>query len=277
MAKSNAKKLIAQTPSTTPQKDQKLELQKIIENQALHIEKLALKTDIMEEKLNEHASMITNLIERLKILEFNKELLESKLSIASHVSEALEIDNNNQYSWRNCLVIRGTPAQLNEVVGDVEDKVNNILINQLKLPEAAVDIDRSHRIGPIKNGSQAIVVKFKSFKQRTLAYKARKTLPNPIKISLSLTARRTKLLEEAQQLTEDKNKVHFCFSDINCNLKVRFKHKVAGKHIYSFNNIKELQQILMDSEDNMQAYNEAQNIYEDNFQSHHEYKNEFDQ
>ena len=33
----------------------------------------------------------------------------------------------------------------------------------------------------------------------------------------------------------------------------------------------------MDSEDNMQAYNETQNIYEDNCQSHHENKTEFDQ
>ena len=102
-------------PSTTPQKHKKPELQKIIENQALHIEKLVLKTDIMEEKLNEHASMIIKLIERIKILEFNKELLESKLSITSHVRDALalEIDNNNQYSRKNCLDVRGTPAQLN--------------------------------------------------------------------------------------------------------------------------------------------------------------------
>jgi len=84
---------------------------------------------------------------------------------------------------------------------------------------AARDIDRAHRIG--KNN--AIIVKFFAFKKRTLLYKNRKKLHDPVKIHLDLTKHRLNLLDEAKAIIPDATNVDFVFADINCNTVAKLK------------------------------------------------------
>ena len=119
--------------------------------------------------------------------------------------------------------------------------------------------DRAHRIGPIDNNNnqQAVIVKFKSFKHRTAVYTKRKDLPKPKKVSLSLTSRRQQLLKFAHDITEDIDAVHFCFYDINCSLKIRFRHKVQGKFVYAFNTKEDLKDILAKVDDTMLDFDKS--------------------
>ena len=212
-------------------------------------------------RLYEQEALVSNLQTKVETLEHRYLILESKLTISSHVSDILSIglDDTNQYSRRNCIVIKGVKTAPNENVVDVENTVNDILTNNLNLPEAATDVDRTHRIGPInKNGEQPIIVKFKSFKHRIDVYRNRKNLPKPLKMSLSLTQRRSQLLQEARDLTENLEAVHFCFYDVNCALKIRLRKKTRGKFVFGFNTKQDLDEILANIDPGMIEFDKIQ-------------------
>ena len=78
------------------------------------------------------------------------EILSSQVLITSHVTEKLrnELDRLDQYSMRFSLVIRGIPAKPRESVADVGKKVKEVIM-QMDLSDAASDVDKAHRIGPM--------------------------------------------------------------------------------------------------------------------------------
>ncbi len=81
-------------------------------------------------------------------------------------------------------------------------------------------IDRAHRIGPIKQNqttkknSQTIIVRFTTWRHRSMVYRARKK-SDKFKVHLDLTHRKVKLLEKANTWLKDKKEC-FAFADINC-------------------------------------------------------------
>ena len=65
-----------------------------------------------------------------------------------------EIDDNEQYSRRNCLLIHGVKETEKEVT---DTQVLNLINKELKIPGdkfSIVDIDRSHRLGKKSNDRQ---------------------------------------------------------------------------------------------------------------------------
>ena len=92
----------------------------------------------------------------------------SEKAIASHVSDLLheKIDNLQQYSGRNCLVLDGLPVIANESVSDLKVKVKETVVNDLKIDSTEFDneFDKTLRIGPVSdNGqNQKVIVRFKS-------------------------------------------------------------------------------------------------------------------
>ena len=58
---------------------------------------------------------------------------------------------------------------------------------------------------------------------RTLSYRNRKELKNQ-SIHLDLTKSRLSLLNEARKLIEYRIHIAFCYADINCRCKLRFKN-----------------------------------------------------
>ena len=128
----------------------------------------------------------------------------------------------------------------------VDDLISKDVLNVPTLTKP-IKFDRAHRIGKPKvdstgNKHQAIIVRFRTFRERTLVYRARKKLKERFKIgiSLDLTQRRLQLLNEAKDLVQDIPGVKFAYSDINCQTRI-FTN--TNKHIM-FSSILDLQSIV---------------------------------
>ena len=97
------------------------------------------------------------------------------------------------------------------------------------------EIDRAHCIGKPymdnkKNKVRSIIVKFRSWKSRTVFYKAgprnhldrQKKPGSSFNVSLNLTKRRYNLLIKAKGLIANNPSVPYAFCDINCSLVLKF-------------------------------------------------------
>ena len=121
-------------------------------------------------------------------------------------SKVLEesIDQQRQYSRRNCLLIHGVEENSNEDTDKLVLDKNDLEIN---LTEVA--IDRTHRIGDPKKKkkkAQPIIVKFVRYYDRKEVFSEKKYLKGKgISITESLTNFRMKKLEEAREKYGFKN------------------------------------------------------------------------
>ena len=182
------------------------------------------------------------------------ELLQSTVSLLQqHVkvlkqslnSQAKNTEDLAQYGRRNCLRIDGIPYEENESANEVLDIVRK-KVNECEIDIPDIAFDRAHRIGPkyddrkTKIKMQSILVKFTTFRHRTLFYRSRKKLSNNVKIRLDLTKVRYDLLNMAREYVEHKTNVKFVFADINCRLNVR----KASDEVISFDNLDRLKQIV---------------------------------
>ena len=109
-------------------------------------------------------------------------------------------------------------------------------------------IDKLHRTGEVreKNGKrmQDVIIRFKTHHARYTVYRQRKHAKNT-KIHANLTKRRGKLLFDASNAIRGIDKVNFCFSNIHGDLNVRLEESYNGKHVYSFNSLSELSELLI--------------------------------
>ena len=89
-------------------------------------------------------------------------------------SKVLEesIDQQGQYTGRNCLLIHGVEENSNE---DTDKLVLNIINNDLEIDLTEVAIDRTHRIGDPKKKKKvrSIIVKFVKYYDRKEAFLTR--------------------------------------------------------------------------------------------------------
>ena len=120
------------------------------------------------------------------------------------------------------------------------------LISEAEVEIPTVVLHRAHRIGKPQKPkdkdqpiTQSIIVRFSTFRHRTLLYRARKPSKSA-RVRLDLTKARYGVLTSAKRLTDDDDRVKFVYSDINCRLKVRPVH---GDDMV-FENIDELRDIL---------------------------------
>ena len=105
-------------------------------------------------------------------------------------------------------------------------------------------IDRAHRV--VKK-REDIIVKFCSFRDGTVVYKAREKCKDThnykdVRIGLDLIAKRFYLFRDARNLTDQNSKEKFIYPDINCNLRI---HPVVGA-VIGFNSMDKLSDILSD-------------------------------
>ena len=111
-----------------------------------------------------------------------------------------QIDRQEQYLRRNCILLHGIPECNGEVTDDVAVKTicENINDNIVTVD----DIDRSHRIGkyePMKKNSRPVIVKFARYNVRDRAFSNKRKLKGKqISISESLTKLRLMKLKEAR-------------------------------------------------------------------------------
>ena len=116
-------------------------------------------------------------------------------------------DELEQYSRRNCVRI----GNVREHEGESTDAIVLDVCNKSGSTIHANDIDRSHRVGKPKEGkSREIIVKFVSYKARSIFIRSRKTLREnncDIYLNEDLTQTRKNLDYECRMLKKDKNSV----------------------------------------------------------------------
>jgi hypothetical protein len=127
--------------------------------------------------------------------------LEKTVQDLEHKKEELEVklDDLEQYSRRNCLLVHGIPERIKEKTTPICVKILN---EKLKLSLDAEDFDRTHRIGKPKTEEDAkprpIIMKFVSYAQRAEVYGTKKDLKGSgVTITESLTSRRMEILHAA--------------------------------------------------------------------------------
>ena len=144
--------------------------------------------------------------ENSSLKEENSNLKKSVDKLKSGEKEVkLLADNNEQYSRRNSLRISGIPMENDEITDELVLELATDMGVDLQLSE----IDRSHRVGKVKNGNRALIVKFTSYRARQKLYSIRKDLRYHDKrknvfINEDLTSRRSKLLAQARQLVRER-------------------------------------------------------------------------
>ena len=127
------------------------------------------------------------------------------------------------------------------------------------------DVDKFHRLGPIKQNSQEVILKFKTHSAKENFYLHRKNVKRKnIKIRPSLSPARKELLDQSSDILEDyfnyemKNPPHFVFADVHGNLKVKMSKKVHKKMFLNFSSIIHLCNII----DNCQDTNKKECEYD---------------
>ena len=108
---------------------------------------------------------------------------------------------NEQYRRRTGLRITNIPCKKDETLEKVLEKVKK-MINEAGIDVPDSNTDRAHRIGPKKDKKQAIMVKFTTFRHRTLLFRARRKLKNGLKLNVDLSKERFKLLLDTQNMSK---------------------------------------------------------------------------
>lgn len=148
---------------------------------------LSNKLDEIEVENNKKDERITQLEERVKKLE------KEKKDVCDN------IDEMEQYSRRNCLLLHGVRENSNE---DTDDIVVKTISENLDIDIQKEDLDRTHRIGKGNRAdgkARPIIIKFARYNVRRNVYSNKKKLKGKsLLITESLTKARVTLLKQAQ-------------------------------------------------------------------------------
>ena len=167
---------------------------------------------VQEKVLKETADLqnrVTTLETDNKNLQDSITVLETKLST--------RIDDLEQYSRRSCIRIAGIPETEHE---NTDDKVLDLAAH-LNIQLNPRDIDRSHRVGPVRTSTTSIadedepqptrpreiIVKLRSYQARLSLLQGRKTLrvnKEKVYINEDLTKTRKSLAYECRQLKRER-------------------------------------------------------------------------
>ena len=195
-------------------------------------EKLStLKSEIVSEVKD---SIINLFHEKLKEKDEKIIQLESTVAMLQmHVSNLKQtnekkLEELEQYGCRLWLRVDGVPHK------EVESSTEVFKTIKKKIKEVGADIpdlviDRAHRIGlpyvdnTTKVKTQSIIVRFTTFRHRTMFYSKRKKLSGDVRVKLDLTKERYALLKSARERVEGLKNFKYICTDINCRLKVRME------------------------------------------------------
>lgn len=150
----------------------------------------------------------------------NKEVdkLSKELSKLKNEKLVLEgrVEEGEQYSRRNCLLLHGVPESPDENTTSLAiDTINHHLCDiktKVKLNLNAKQFDRSHRLGRIKHRDsdntspkpRPIIIKFVSYSDRSIVYRAKRGFKRtPLLITENLTQKRMSIYREAQRMARE--------------------------------------------------------------------------
>ena len=147
-----------------------------------------------EKDRQEKEAEINSLKEKVDSVTKQNEELERQL-----VDQEKRLDEQEQYTRRNCLLIHGVEEKNNE---DTDQVSLDIFNKDLNLEVSQTDLDRSHRLGkPRASGGKPrpIIVKFSHYNVRNSVFKNKKKLKGKgVAITESLTKKRMDALTKAK-------------------------------------------------------------------------------
>ena len=142
------------------------------------------------------------------------------------------------------------PAVKDELGGDVLEFAKS-LSKEAKVAVPDNVLDRAHRTGPnymdriTSEKCKSIILRFTTFRHRTLFYRARKNLKSRFIVKLDLAKSRFNLLKKANDHVKKIRAISFCYADVNCHFRVKF-HDAKQEDIF-FSTFDELRDFV-DSE-----------------------------
>jgi hypothetical protein len=147
-------------------------------------------------------SLENSVNEQIKNIKLELHSIQNKLE-----SQDTRMDQLEQYSRRNCLLIHGVEEGQRDENAYV--KVIDVLNNRLNLTVTAEDIDRCHRLGVAgqhNRKKRPIIVKFVSYQTREAVWRGKRKLKNSgLLVTESLTRTRSELLSLVQTIVGPKN------------------------------------------------------------------------
>ena len=214
----------------------------------------------LEEQLKQQQLLINKLMSRINALESHVQLLGGKIATQESVSNLLEqkTDNLEAYSRRPCTILSGIQKLKKESQGNIKTSVlENLQKTGLPLEEIERNIDKPHRVGRFDHETQtqptAIIVKFRTHSFKEKIYHQRKKLAKGIKISPSLTKRRSDILQQVQHIIKEESSddspneegiVKFALADVHGTLKIVLTKSYKNRHVFAFNSALEYFQII---------------------------------
>ena len=202
----------------------------------------------LRERLKTVEGQITTLKDDNKLLKARVLVLEDQVAIATNTSEKLrvEVDRLDQYHRRSNIVLKNVAVPKKQSQDEDEKFVERLFTKELKLNDAYADVDKLHRLGPIRNNNgkktQDIIVRFRSHAMRYKVFDQRKK--SKTKIRPNLTKRRGEMLYRASKLVENVDAVHFVFANEHGDLVLRLNEKVEDKQYFDFKTMEDLKETL---------------------------------
>ena len=183
--------------------------------------------ELKQDLIREIKSLIQLEVEKV-VKKQKEELDETVMKLQERITTLeLEKDDLELYGHWVCVRIDDVPVESEETAESVFEKVAKFLGEAC--PDVPVSwIDRAHRIGSEyksyrnKKKCCSIIVRFMSFRHRTMFYRNRKRLKD-VRIKLDLTKRRYRILKDAIDLGEEHPDLDYVYADVICRLKVVFK------------------------------------------------------
>ena len=153
-------------------------------------------------------------------------ILESINIVSSKTSTTLQrqLETQQQYSRRNCMVKQEDEASLTAKVTKIVETLE---------PGCHAELDKVHRIGPIKDSLQSTIVSCTKHSTITKIFNKRKS-QNSYLFQPSLTNFRRKELKKANNVINGSRDKSFVFADILGNLKARFEKPLKGRYVHEF-------------------------------------------
>ena len=201
-----------------------------------------LKKEITKEIQHEVSKQCKQLDSESKMLK-NQAVELRKLNINNQSrNEELE-----QHGKCLCLGIDSVPTVKDESSDDVLEFTKS-LFKEAKVAVPYTVLDHGHRTGPsytdriTSKKSKSIIVRFTTFRQRTLFYTARKNLKSGFKVKPDFKKSRFDLLKKANNHFKEIPAISFCYAYVNCRLRVKF-HDAKQEDIF-FSTFDELHDIV---------------------------------
>lgn len=203
------------------------------------------------ETLKKQVESLTNSV---ITIQYDMTIINSKLEISSHVNDVLksQVDELQQYSRRNCILLDNVPVKPKETTEDVEIIVQNILVDKFKCDKnnLTAEFDKAHRVGKkYDDNTQTIIVRLKSHSYRSNLYVNRKIHQtqkgNKYKLRVCLTSERRKLLSEVVKKVEGNEKVDFAYASVNGAIRIRTKEKFHNKNVFDIRSLSDIDELLV--------------------------------